>query len=188
MKNQIFILTLLVLMLATAPVSATIDITPTNVTSSSIMWGWSPVTIQNLSIDGVFVCNVNPASTSFTLSDLGPNEPHTINIITAGNSGENTTYTLGDTNVNQSTDFLTLLTTWWYLVLILILCVVGMMRRLGIFLIVASCVSLYALYEFITLNPNPGTSPLVQIPFLIYVVFFIIPIWLCFGVKKGVFK
>ena len=181
MKNKILILTLLAAIFLIATASATITITPTNVTSSSIMWQWSPITIQNLSIDGVFVCNVNPAATSFILSDLGPNEPHTIDIITAGDSGENTTSTSGDVN----SDFLS---TWGYLILILILCVVGMMRKLGIFLIVASAVSFYGLIVFINGNPITGTDPASQILFIIYLIFFIVPIWLCFGVKKGVFR
>lgn len=178
MRKLFLILAILGLLII--PASATITITPSDVTSSSIMWTWSPITVQNLSIDGVFVCNINPASTSFTLSDLGPNEPHTIEIITAGDSGANTTTTYGNTA--------TLAVTWWYLVLILVLCVVGMMKKLGIFLLVASTVSLYALYLFINGNPITGTDPTIEIPFLIYVVFFVIPLWLCFGVKKGVFK
>lgn len=178
---------MLILGLFIFPVSATIDITPTNVTSSSILWEWSPVTIQNLSIDGIFVCNFNPAATSFVLSDLGPGEPHTITIITAGDSGANTTYTLADTNAQQSTDLMGMLNTWRYLILIVILCVVGMIRRLGIFLPVASIVSLYALYEFITINVIAEGNPLIEIPFLIYVVFFIIPLWLVV-LKGGVFR
>jgi hypothetical protein len=177
--KYIFILISLILIIGSA--SAAITITPYNVTQSSIMWTWSPVTIQNLSIDGVFVCNINPTTTSFTLSDLGPNEPHTITIITAGDSGTNTATTAGDTNYD-------LITTWWYLVLILILCVVGMRPRLGIFLIIASAVSLYALWIFINGNPINGSDPTIQIPFLIYVIFFIVPLWLVWGVKKGVFR
>jgi hypothetical protein len=175
----IFILISLILLIGSA--SAVITITPYNVTQSSIMWTWSPVTIQNLSIDGVFVCNINPTATSFTLSDLGPNEPHTITIITAGDSGTNTTTTAGDTNYN-------LITTWWYLVLIAFLCLIGIRPRLGIFLIIASAVSLYALVIFINGNPINGSDPTKEIPFLIYVVFFIVPLWLVWGVKGGVFK
>jgi hypothetical protein len=186
MKNQIFII-MLILGVFILPVSATIDITPTNVTSSSILWEWSPVTIQNLSIDGIFVCNFNPAATSFVLSDLGPGEPHTITIITAADSGSNTTYTLLDTNVEQSTDLMGFINAWGYLILIIILCVVGMIRRLGIFLPVASAVSLYALYEFITVNVISEGNPLIEIPFIIYVIFFIIPLWLIV-VKGGAFK
>jgi hypothetical protein len=179
--KQKLILLLIILGLFTIPASASITITPFNITQSSIMWTWSPVTIQNLSIDGVFVCNINPTSTSFTLSDLGPNEPHTITIITAGDSGTNTATTLGDTNYD-------LITTWWYLVLIAFLCLIGIRPRLGIFLIVASAVSLYALYVFINGNPINGSDPTKEIPFLIYVIFFIIPLWLVWGVKGGVFK
>jgi hypothetical protein len=188
-QNKLFLILAIIAGLLIVPAAATITITPTDVTTSSIMWSWSPTTVQNLSIDGIFVCNFNPTATDFVLSGLGPNEPHTITIITAGDSGSNTTTTLGNTNTEQSTDLLTLLTTWWYLILILVLCVAGMMRKLGIFLIVASAVSLYALYVFIIENPTiTGTDVLIQIPFLIYVAFFIIPLWLVWGVKGGVFK
>jgi hypothetical protein len=181
MKPNIILLILILVLLFAVPADATITITPADITSTSIQWTWGATTVQNLSIDGVFVCNINPAATSFTLSDLGPNEPHTIEIITAGDSGSNTATTLGDTNYN-------LISTWWYLVLILILCVVGMMKKLGIFLLVASAVSLYALYTFINGVPIIGSDPTVEIPFLIYVIFFIVPLWLVWGVKKGVFK
>lgn len=186
-KKILFLMAVLLLLIA-IPASATIEITPSSVTTSSIMWTWDPITVQNLSIDGVFVCNFNPAGTDFVLSGLGPNEPHTITIITAGDSGSNTTTTLPNTNTEQSTGFLTLLTTWWYLGLIVILCVVGMMKKLGIFLVVASGVSLYALYDFIQTAVPADGNPYTQIPFLIYVVFFIIPLFLVFFVKGGVFK
>lgn len=182
------LLLFLILGLLAVPAMATIDITPINVTSSSIQWGWSSVTIQNLSIDGVFVCNFNPAATDFILSDLGPNEPHTITIITAGDSGTNTTYTSGNANQDESTDLYSLINTWWYLVLIAGLCWLGMGRKLGIFLLVASAVSVYAMYNFVTTVAESSTDPYFQIPFIIYAAFFIIPMWLVWGVKGGVFK
>jgi hypothetical protein len=70
----------------------------------------------------------------------------------------------------------------------MILCVVGMGRKLGIFLLVASAVSLYALYTFINGNPITGKDPTIEIPFLIYVVFSIIPVYLALYVKGGIFK
>jgi hypothetical protein len=186
MKHIFLILALLGLCII--PASAVLTVTPVDVTSSSIMWQWDPTTVQNLSIDGLFVCGINPVSTTFILSDLGPNEPHTIEIITTTDSGVNTTTTLGDVNVEQSTGVLSLIATWWYLILIAILCLVGMKRKLGIFLIVASAVSIYALIVFINGNPITGTDPLIELPFIIYLIFFVVPLWLCFGVKGGVFK
>jgi hypothetical protein len=183
------ILALIIVLTILSPVQAAITITPVSVTSSSIMWEWAgELTLTNVSIDGMFVCGYNPVSTSFVLSDLQPNEPHTITILTAGDSGSNTTTTLADTNIVQSTGILTLLNEWWYLIIIAIFCVIGMMRKLGIFLVVASMVSLYALYDFITANVITGSSPLIELPFLIYVVFFIFPLFLVFMVKGGVTK
>ena len=180
MKPLLYLL--LVMSLLIIPASATITVTPSTITSTSITWTWNPTGVDNISIDGVFVCNVNPSTQTFTLSDLGPNEPHTIQVITDTDYGTNTATTKGDTNAD-------LISTWWYLVLIMVLCAVGMgIRKMGIFLIVASAVSVYALVTFIAGNPITGTDPTIEIPFLIYVVFFIIPLWLCFGVKGGVFK
>lgn len=183
MKNQILILTLLAFIaLAITPASATITITPVNVTSSSIMWSWSPVTVQNLSIDGVFVCNINPASTNFILSGLGPNEPHTINIITAGDSGSNTTTTAGDTNTNQSTGLLTFLNTWGYLILIIVMFIAGSKVH-WIFYWFGSIVSLYALALFIQQYPSI-TTDIWHVEFYIYlctflmgIVFWVLRIW-----------
>jgi len=178
-----------ILMLIIIPASATITVTPASITSSSIMWEWAGgLTLTNVSIDGLYVCGYNPVSTSFVLSDLKPNEPHTITILTAGDSGSNTTYTTADSNIEQSTGILSLLNAWWYLIVICLLCVIGMMRKLGIFLVVASAVSLFALYDFITTNVITGSSPLVELPFIIYVVFFIFPLFLVFMVKGGVTK
>jgi hypothetical protein len=184
-----FILIAIILLTILSPVQAAITITPVSVTSSSIMWEWAGgLTLTNMSIDGLFVCGYNPVSTSFVLSDLKPNEPHTITILTAGDSGSNTTYTTADTNIEQSTGVLSLLNAWWYLIVICLLCLIGMMRKLGIFLIVASAVSLFALYDFITMNVITGSSPLVELPFMIYVLFFIFPLFLVFMVKGGVTK
>jgi hypothetical protein len=189
MKKEFLILIALII-LTIVPVQAAIVIDGSNVTSSSIMWQWpSGLTLVNVSIDGMYVCNFNPTSDNFVLSGLGANEPHTITLITATDTGSNTTSTLTNANTEQSTDFMTLLNDWWYLILIVVLCLVGMKRGLGIFLIVASGVSLYALVAFLAENPMTGSSnPLIEIPFLIYVTFFIIPLFLCYMVKGGITK
>jgi hypothetical protein len=179
MKNRIFLI-LSIIALIIIPVSATVNITPIDITATSIMWGWSPITIQNISIDGKLIDNFNPSATSFTLSDLKPEEPHTIMIATTTDTGINTTKTL--TVKSNQEDFYKILVTWGYLLLIMAACIAGMQRKLGVFLIVASVVSLYALYIFITSN-TPGTDPLVEIPFYVYIFFFLFPHYLAF--KKG---
>lgn len=152
------------------------------------MWSWPPTVILNISVDGVFVERFNPVENSFTLSNLKPGEVHTITLLSLLDSGNNVTYTLADPNEESISHLLFLLSNWGYLILILLLCVIGMMRRLGIFLIIASAVSCVALAEFITNNVIDKGQTFIEVQFLIYVSFFIIPLWLCFGVKKGVFS
>lgn len=189
MKKLIMILSIIALLLLAIPVSAIINVDATTVTSTSILWTWPAGTdVTNISIDGVYVCGFNPTGTNFVLSGLGPSETHTITVLRVGDSGSNITQTLADANTAQSTDLMSFLNSWGYLILIIICCVVGMMRKLGIFLIVASIVSLYALVSFITTNTIGDSSVFVQLPFLIYVVFFIFPLFLCLVVKGGVTK
>jgi hypothetical protein len=168
--------------------SATIIVNVDNVTPTSIMWSWSPIIVKNITLDGIYVQDVNPASTKFTQGGLGPGEPHTIIVESISDSGTNTTYTSTSRSETESNILLTLLTTWWYLILILLLMLVGMKPKLGIFLIVASMVSLYALYDFITTHTVNQELPLTEIPFLIYIVFFVIPLFIVFIIKRGVFR
>ena len=180
---------LFLLALLTPRTSAEIIITPTSVTTTSIQWEWTgPIIIQNLSIDGILVNDFNPFTESFTISDLNPDEPHTIMIITESDNGSNTSTTLPDNAIEKTQDLVSLVLTWWYLILIAVLCVIGMMRKLGAFLLIASMVSLYALIVFLQENTITGTDPLIQLPVYIYVAFFLTPLWLVWGVKGGVFK
>jgi hypothetical protein len=182
-KNSIIksIAFLILLVAIMYPVSAEINITPSDITTTSIMWTWEPITIQNISIDGKLIDNFNPSATSFILSDLKPGEPHTIDIVTSTDTGTNITKTLINPPSNQE-DFYQILKTWVYLLFVLAFCIAGMQRRLGVFLIVASVISLYALYIFITSN-IPGTDPLIEIPFYVYIFFFLFPHYMAF--RKG---
>jgi hypothetical protein len=149
------------------------------------MWTWDPITIQNLSIDGVFVENVNPTSTRFTVSDLRPNEPHTIEIITALDRGMNTTTTAADTNIDQSTDLLTSINTVIYLFIIILFFFTGIKIH-WVFYWFGSSVSLYALYAFIQKNPVI-TTDIMHINFFMYIGLFLmgIVLWLVRILKKN---
>jgi hypothetical protein len=188
MKNT-FIFLLIFAVALIAPASGTIAITPGDITTSSISWTWAPTTITNASVDGVIICGFDPVATSFTLSGLGPGELHTLKLLSAGDSGSNSTKTLEDAGKESNDAISGLLNSWVLLfIVIVVCCAIGMMRRLGIFLIAASAVSLYGLYNFITVNVMAQGQPLIEIPFLIFIVFIIIPLWLVWGVKRGVFK
>lgn len=43
-----------------------------------IQWNWSETPISNISIDGVYVCDLDYNAHQLTLSDLGDNQLHTI--------------------------------------------------------------------------------------------------------------
>ena len=181
MKPKLFFLLALVCLIFCQTVSATIPITSVS-TQTSIVWSWqNGLTLTNMSIDGIYVCGFDATASSFVLDHLGQNETHTIKIVTAGDSGTNTATTAANTVTG-------LIESWWYVVLIAILCVIGMMRKLGIFLLIGSGVSFYALYVFITTNVIQEGNPLVQLPLMIYLILFIVPIYLALVVKRGVFK
>lgn len=189
MKLIPFFVFLVMAFLLIAPASATIMITPSDVTTTSITWSWSPTTITNASIDGVFICGFDPVSTTFTLSGLGPGELHTLNLVSSGDSGSNSTKTLEDPGKTNNDAISSLLNSWVILfIIIIVCCAVGMMPRLGILLIAAAFVSLYGLYNFITNNVISQGEPLIEIPLIIFIAFTIIPLWLVWGVKRGVFK
>ena len=178
---------LLLVILVISPCSATIPITASPISQTAITWTWgSGLTLNGVFVDGVNISNYNPAASQFTLSNLKPNETHTILITTASDSGTDSATTLQEAGSTQWTLILSWLNTWAYLILIAILCVIGMRPKLGVFLIVASVVSLFALIMFIQSNV-PGTDLFVEIPFLIYGAFFLFPHFLAYG-KGGYLK
>lgn len=184
-----FLLTLFTLMLLISAASATINITAGPISQTAITWTWPvSVTATGIVSDGINVTDFNGASHSYVQSDLKPNETHSIYIVSATDSGSANATTLQDTGNTATTDFIPMLSTWGYLILIAVLCVIGMMRKLGIFCVVASAVSIYAMYAFISANTINTSNPYLEIPFLIYLTFFIVPLWLVLGVKGGIFK
>lgn len=58
-----------------------------------IQWSWVQNPTTNVSIDGILVCNLDPNSQEFILSDLGENECHTIAVYTDMETGTATTCT-----------------------------------------------------------------------------------------------
>jgi uncharacterized protein involved in response to NO len=108
MKQKLILLVALVLALLISPVSAVIDVTANQTTSSSIIWQWDTgLTITSMYIDGYKVTEFNPTGGIFILTGLNPSEQHNIVIATAGDSGSNITRTLSQTlalNTDTSTD------------------------------------------------------------------------------------
>jgi hypothetical protein len=160
-----------------------------------IRWNWTDddTAIWKIVLDGGVTTITNQTyptdSQEYIYSGLDPLTAHSIAIFDdVGDTvaSYNSTTTLPSTAGQEG--FNNFLITWGYLILIAILCVVGMMRKLGIFLIVAAAVSLYAIYALIQANTISSSNPYTEIPFLIYLVFFVVPIYLALVVKGGVFK
>jgi len=171
--------------LLAVPVSASINVSVQSVGMTYITWAWpSGLSISNESLDGIIIYNFDPNAITFDLSALPANETHTFCIYTATESGCNTTATLLDTTVYQQ--ITALVVQWWYLVLITAFIIIGMQRKLGWFLLIASIVSLYALVMYITAVPVQ-TTDINHLPFYMYLFFFLFPYVLIYfkgGLRK----
>jgi hypothetical protein len=180
-KTLGLILFALAMFVLVIPASATLSVNASSIGSTFITWSWSnAITATNASLDGWFIPNFDGSAHLFDLSGLPSNETHTFCLYSATDSGCSTASTGADTSIyNQMT---ALLVQWWYLFVIMACIIVGMIRKLGVFLIVASMVSLYALVMFIQTNV-PGKTLITEVPFLIYAFFFVAPHFLAF--KKG---
>lgn len=82
-----------------SPAQAAINVTPSDISTNYIRWGWTGGPLTGISIDGALVQNFDPNGTSFILSDLNPGELHQIKIYTAGDTGTNTTRTLPESKL-----------------------------------------------------------------------------------------
>lgn len=184
-KKLFGIILVVAVLLMAIPVSAAIDVTVQSRTMTTIIWTWPPGTpITNESVDGIMVYTFDPNLNLFDLSDLPPNENHTFCIYTAADSGCNTASTLPDTTIYQQ--LTALLVQWWYLALITVFVILGMQRKMGVFLLVASVVSLYALAMHVIAVPVQDTN-IMNLPFYLYLFFFIFPYVLIYF-KGGWFK
>ena len=80
-------------------VSATIAITPAEVGSTYIKWQWAGgLTLTEMYLDGNVMCGYDTEAPNITFTDLNPGELHTLQLLTAGDSGTNSTYTNSSTN------------------------------------------------------------------------------------------
>jgi hypothetical protein len=167
------------------PVSAVIPVTEGSITSSSIQWFWpAGSNITSLSVDGYLVNQYDHTSSTFVLSQLNPNETHTILINSLTDSGSDTAKTLPVT-ANQEA-FYGNLNTWIYVLFIAVFMAIGTMRRLGIFHGIASLTSLYALVQYL-MTTTPGADILTELPFIIYTLFIFFPL-VCVYLKGGFLK
>lgn len=73
---------------------AVITITPTDVGCNYINWSWAAGETTDLYIDSMVMCGYDTLAPNYLLTDLNPGELHTIQVLTAGDSGTNQTSTL----------------------------------------------------------------------------------------------
>jgi hypothetical protein len=176
MKQIKLILTLIIaLALLAIPVSADIQITVQNSSQNYITWSWpAGMGITNESIDGVTVCGFDSYATSFTLSGLNPGEQHTIVLYNATDSGTNTATTGPDTSVYA--DITGTINAWIYVILIIVFFIFGMSIRWGWLLyILGSCISLYALADWMQTNSIQITD-IWHLQFYLYIGLFLMGI------------
>lgn len=79
--------------------SAAITITPVEVGCTYIKWGWAGgLTLTEMYFDGNVMCGYDTEANNITFTDLNPGELHTLQLLTAGDSGTNATYTNSSIN------------------------------------------------------------------------------------------
>jgi hypothetical protein len=105
-KKLGFICIVLVLLMS-APVMA-LSVSLNSSSSTYLEWSINRggESITNMSIDGVYVCGVNPLSNTFTLSGLSGGELHTISINTLSTSATLGSYTNSNPVSNQEAGIL----------------------------------------------------------------------------------
>jgi hypothetical protein len=88
MRSALLFILLIMGCFLVSPVSATINITLTNVGYNFLQWSWDPgMNITNASIDGVMIERFDPSATSYILSGVGPGELHQLNLYTDNGTG-----------------------------------------------------------------------------------------------------
>ena len=191
--------------LAICPASARdiTNLTP-QVGLNYINWTWDDVRdsyIDAIYIDGFYAqgntteWGIDPKNGfhmgSFILTGLNPNETHQITVwddypFTNANGLQSDATTLSGEQV-QNTEGESLLAwsnQWIWVIAIMVLMIAGTLRRLGVFAVLASIVSLVALGNFVINNPSISAS-LNDIYFYIYAFFFVFP-WIYLHFKGGI--
>lgn len=191
MIRKIFLISIILMAglicpLANAKVTVNSSLAVCEISDTSITWNYSYLTDNRplgATLDGVIIEGwKTDLIYNYTASNLVPGTTHEFCIF------DDATVNCEVGATSDTMDLSEEIQPWWYLLLIMGCCIIGMMRRLGFFHLIASAVSLYGLYEFIQYSELTETDPLMQILFYIYIAFFIVPLWLVWGVKKGVFK
>jgi hypothetical protein len=160
-----------------------------NITETSIVWDINlpaGTIISTIAFDGITVTGYYPNVTRLVQNNLYPSEWHIITVIdSAGTVNESEAYT----TESQQTWMWTQINTWFYLILVIGIMVVALVVRRNPVLcfclnLLASSLSLYGLYLWITLNPSQVTD-IMHLPFFVYIFFFVFPLAAFIFEKKG---
>jgi hypothetical protein len=96
-----FLFVILIILSGICIVDGAINVTAIQVNQSVIVWQWNTgLNVTALSIDGYTINNADKTSNQFILSDLLPNEKHTIKIYTDIESESNSATTLSSSQSN----------------------------------------------------------------------------------------
>jgi hypothetical protein len=117
MKLPILLIGIILLISSVSALSITVE----NITSTSIQWSWDVAPIANISINGVYVCDLDPNAHKLTLSDLKEEEYHTI--IVYENETSNATSTV-QTNKSSSAKIIDFIFAY-LLVIAAIICILA---------------------------------------------------------------
>lgn len=131
MIKKLFLI-FIIFLFCTAIVSADINITPVEITSSSVRWEWNAgYNITEIVIDGNnYPLENNTKIKTRSIIEQLPNTKHSIEIYTLdGDSGENITYTLPDNA--PITAILNFIVSWMICLIVpLIICIIAIYMRL----------------------------------------------------------
>jgi hypothetical protein len=189
MKYKNMILILLISLAVLIPIVSA-QIVADEVTETSIVWNLTGLpagtVIGSIAFDGILISNYDLNSTRLVQNNLYPSEAHIITVIDSlGNKYEAEATTIE----SQQTWMWTQINTWFYLILIISIMVVGLVVRRNPVLcfslnLLASALSLYALYLWLQLNPAQITD-IYHLPFYVYIFFFVFPLAAWIFEKKG---
>jgi hypothetical protein len=168
----------LILAIALITTVSAFEITTDQITETSIIWNASSVTgnITAVSFDGITISNFDLDTEHFVQSGLNPGEWHSIRIQTDDLESKEAFAQTNSSAVDAAKTELDLLIFFWaYLVLIIALVTLGMVPKLGFIEIVASCVSIYAIVDYLSTSPDFSEINIYQIRFILYIFFVIFP-------------
>lgn len=170
MKQLSFILIIGLLLIAGPGIaSAAINVTADTVATNYIRWTWAPQTLTGINVDGKLISSFDPAASSYILSNIGPEELHSITIYTAGDSGTNTTQSLPEESGDVP------LGIWIYGIPAVLMLLVARYARVAVLNVLCIIFGLFGIYQLLSvkavMDGNLWTMSLIVYFILIFIGF-----------------